>query len=306
MDRKLARLEKRFHRIASQLTRFDLQKLGSSDGEGLPIDDVVSDLQEHPGSSLFMGYYTHSGLMEVLKRYGITKLLKDKGFSDLHLRMQTADPFHHMLQLYGGTEPDPARLLIEIVLHEVALTPKGERTGEPSNMVLIEWLCLQNPLGEFQPAKPRLPGQQRPGLGISLEVAGLLVMMTERLGKDGLVNIPRYYHTGQGAHRRGFSFVDPETEGVMMALERDLRGHSLADASWVIDLGLVSREGSSEPFSWVGEEQVLAISDRTKGWFDSRDYRHRCLQAEQSVRFAVDWKAYEKMRLDPRVPNMTT
>ncbi len=128
-------------------------------------------------------------------------------------------------------------------------------------------------------------------------------MMTERLGKDGLVNIPRYYHTGEGARRRGFSFVDPKTEGVMRALERDFRGHSLADASWVVDRGLVSQEGSSEPFSWTGEEQVLATSDRTKGWFESKDYRHKCLQAEQSSRFVADWKTYERIRRDLSVPN---
>jgi hypothetical protein len=294
MPQKLSRLDKRFHRIARQLTRFDLQKLGPSEQKPVTIDEVVTDLEGHSGTSLFMGYYTHSGLIEVLDRYGITRLLKDKGFSDLHLHMQTDDPFRHVLQLYWGAERDPDRLLVEIVLHEGVVTPKVDHISGLYNVVFIEWLCIQNPLDDFRQSKPRLPGQQRPGLGIAAEIAELLVIMAERLEKDGLVNIPRYYHTAWGARRIGFLFIDPETEGVMSALERDFRDHSLVEATWAIELGLVHREGNSAPFLWSGEEQLLATSEGTKRYVGSKEYKSRCLQAKQSTRFAVDWKAYER------------
>ena len=105
MDRKLSRLEKRFRRIARQLTHFELQKLGPSEEKSLSLEDVVDDLEKHSGTSLFMGYYSHAGMVEVLNRYGITKLLNDRGFPDLHLHMETENPFRHMLRLYGGTGP---------------------------------------------------------------------------------------------------------------------------------------------------------------------------------------------------------
>lgn len=294
MAHKHSRLEKRFHRIARQLTRFDLQKLGPSDQKPVTLEEVIGDLEEHPGTSLFMGYYTRSGLVEVLDRYGITGLLKDKGFSELHLHMQTDDPYRHVLQLYWGTERDPERLLVELILHEGVVTPQVDHISGLYNVILIEWLCLQNPLEDFRPSKPRLPGQQKPGLGIAAEIAGLLEVMAERLEKDGLVNIPRYYHTAWGARRMGYLFMDPEAEGVMSALERDFRDHSLVEATWAIELGLVRREGNPAPFVWNGEEQLLATSERTKRYFDSREYANRCLQAGQSARFAVDWKSYER------------
>ncbi len=298
MAHNLSGLEKHFHRIARQLTRFDLQKLGPSEEKPVSTDDVVADLENHSGTSLFMGYYTRSGLMEVLERYGITRLLNDKGFSNLCLHVQTDTPFRHCLQVYWGTEPDPDRLLMEIVLHEGVVVPRGEHGGAPYDVAFVEWLCLENPMAEFQPTRPRLPGQQRPGLGIAMEVAELLVIMAERLKKDGLVNIPRYYHTAWGGRRVGFLFFEPETEGVVRALERDFGGHSLAEATWAMELGLVSREGSSGPFLWTGEEQMLATSDRTKRYFASKDYSDRCLHAERSTRFVVKWEAYERSRID--------
>lgn len=298
MAHNLSKLEKHFHRIARQLTRFDLQRLGPSEEKPVSVEEVVADLEKHSSSSLFMGYYSRSGLMEVMERYGITRLLKDKGFSDLYLHVQTGTPFRHVLQLYWGTEPDPDRLLMEIVLHEGVVAPRGGHIGDPYDVAFVEWLSLQNPVGEFQQTRPRLPGQQKPGLGIAMEVAALLMIMAERLRKDGLINIPRYYHTAWGGRRVGFLFFEPETEGVVRALERDFGGHSLAEASWAIELGLVNREGSSEPFLWTGEEQVLATSDRTKRYFSSKDYSDRCLQAERSTRFVVKWEAYERTRIN--------
>jgi len=288
---KYSEIEKRFHRIARQLTRFELQKLGSIEEETVSIDDVMADLEKHSGTSLFMGFYTHSGLMEVFEKYGITKILKDKGFHNLHLRIDTDNPYHHVLQLYWGAQPDPSKLLIEIVLHEAVVTPKIEMLSGLFNMVFIEWMCLQNPLDDFRKDKPRLPDQEKPGLGISMELVELLVLMAERLRKDGLINVPRCYHVAEVAQSIGFLFLDPETEGIMRALKRDLRGHSLAEVTWAVELGLVRRADSSEVFEWPGQEQVLAISEGTKRYFASREYRQRCLLFERSNRFSINVEA---------------
>ena len=298
MEQKLSRIEKRFHRIARQLTRFDLQKLGPSPDNLPTLGEIVEDLDRHSGSSLFMGYYTRSGLMEVFNRYGIAKLLRDKGFSNLHLRMNTSDPFRHVLQLYWGEEPDPDRLLLEMILHEGVVTPKADPVNALYDVVFIEWLCLQNPMENFRKERPRLPGQQMPGLGISMEILELLVIMAERLRKDGLVNVPRYYHTARVARRIGFLFIEPETEGMMCALERDFHNHSLSEASWAIELGLVNRQGFSEPFLWMGEEQVLPTAKRIEQYFTSNEYQSRCLEAEHSTKFVVNWEKYERMCFD--------
>jgi hypothetical protein len=298
MTRKGAELEKRFHRIARQLTHFDLQKLGPSDEPSLSLDTVVADLERHRGSSLFMGYYSHAGLVEVMERYGISRALKDKGFPDLHLKLDIQDPFRHMLQVYGGTEPGPDRLLIEMILHEAVVTPKVEPTDVQYDMLFIEWLCLQNPSAEFEAGKPRLPGQQKPGLGISLEIVELLRIMAERLKKDGLINIPRHYHNALVAMRRGFHFLNPGTEGMLHALARDLADYSLADASWAVEQEIVTPAGSSASLTWTGEEQVLPLSKRMKQRFASDNYEHAWRDAERSLAFEVKRGARAQHRAD--------
>ena len=139
-NRKFSRLERRFHSIAHKLATFDLQRLGSSDKASFSIHDVVANLHDHSGSSLFMGFYTAAGLMEVLERYGIAPVLRKKGFQDLHLRIDTDNPFRHVFQLYWGKEGDPERLLGEAVLHEAIVTPKAAISCASYDVVFIEWL----------------------------------------------------------------------------------------------------------------------------------------------------------------------
>ncbi len=293
MNRKHSRLEKRFHRIARHLTRFDLQKIGRSEEKAISDNDIMADLEKHSGSSLFMGFYTRSGLVEVFQRYGITKILKDKGFSDLHMHVETDNPFHHVAQLYSGDKRDPEKLLIEMVLHEAVVTSKLDLVKETYDVIFIEWLCLQNPMAEFETRRPRLPGQEKPGLDMSAEIVELLIIMTERLGKDGLINVPRHYHTAHKGHDVGFRFFDPSTEGIFQALKSACRGHSLAEATWAVELELVRQTDRSEPFLWPGEEQVFAISEKAKRHFASQEYAELSNNSKGSIRFEVDWETLQ-------------
>ena len=284
-----SRLEKRFHRIARQLSRFDLQRIGRSEEKAISKNDIIGDLEKHSGSSLFMGFYTRSGLIEVFQRYGITKILKDKGFSDLYMHIETDNPFHHVAQLYGRDKRDPESLLIEMVLHEAVVTSKLDQGKGTYDVIFIEWLCLQNPMGRFGTRRPRLPGQENPGLGISAEIVELLIIMTERLGKDGLINVPRYYHTAHKGHDMGFRFFDPSTEGIFQALKSACHGHSLAEATWAVELELVRQTDRSGPFLWSGEEQLLATSEKAKRHFTSPEYAQLSTNAKDSLRFEVNW-----------------
>ena len=294
MNHKNSRLEKRFHRIAHQLTRFDLQKIGRSEEKAISENDIIADLEKHSGSSLFMGFYTRSGLDEIFQRYGITKILKEKGFSDLHMHVATDNPFHHVAQLYSGDKCDPERLLIEIVLHEAVVTSKLDHVKGIHDIIFIEWLCLQNPMAEFETRRPRLPGQEKPGLGISAEIVELLIIMTERLGKDGLINVPRYYHTAHKGHDVGFRFFDPFAEGIFQALKTACHGHSLAEATWAVELELARQTAGSGPFLWPGEEQFSPTSEKAKRHFASQEYAQLSTKAKDSTRFEVDW---EKLRM---------
>ena len=293
MNHKHSRLEKRFHRIARQLTRFDLQKVGRSEEKAISENDIVADLEKHSGSSLFMGFYTRSGLIEAFQRYGITKILEDKGFSNLLLHVETDDPFHHVAQLYGGDKRDPERLLLEMVLHEAVVTSKLDHVKGIYDVIFVEWLCLQNPMAEFEKRGPRLPGQEKPGLGILAEIVELLIIMTERLGKDGLINVPRYYHTAHKGHDMGFQFFDPPTEGIFQALKGACSERPLAEATWAVELGLVRQTDGSGPYIWPGEEQVLAISEKAKRHFASREYAQLSTNAKASTKFEVDWETLQ-------------
>ena len=69
---------------------------------------------------------------------------------------------------------------------------------------------MQNPHAQFGPGRPRLPGQEHPGLGMLYDVVAMLAVACERLHLDGLVFVPSEYHIAAYAKNR-LAFFDPAT-----------------------------------------------------------------------------------------------
>ncbi|MEW6735805.1 MAG: hypothetical protein AB1489_31220, partial [Acidobacteriota bacterium] len=194
----------------------------------------------------------------------------------------------HLLRLHDGED---GLMLGEFVGRFVWLRIHqnyGEvAAGEVVKLLAIEWLLLQNPHAHFDAQRPRLPGQQYPGLGMAREVLILLKIMAEQLEREGLLVFPEYYHNAF-LYDLAFRFLSPTREGELHALERDLNPLTLAEASWAVENNLVIDEHSGEPYYWHAEEMILPLSKRLESYLNSPEYQTEMARVTAECRFCYD------------------
>jgi hypothetical protein len=160
-------------------------------------------------------------------------------------------------------------------------------------MLVIHWLVLSSPDGTFTVDRPRLPGQEKPGLGLLNPTFALLKALARELSVDGVLDVPDHFHTAL-FYSRAFRYLDPEVEGRFLAIARDLSGVPLALSSDAIREGcLVDRTtGASTP--WPTAEQVLAMRGRLSRFLRSAPYREARNRALADHRFVVNWDLYRE------------
>lgn len=288
---------KRLRSIARHLTHFDLQQ-PDEDSETLSEIELEDSLiTHHPHHSLFLNFYTRTGLIEALERYGTFSRLRERGF-DPQLYLKLIDNDRHMLRICDG-EAGP--VLIELVSRLATLKVKeahpGLKKGTFFDLLAIEWLLLQNPHAQFTKARPRLPGQHAPGLGIGREILTLLEIMSERLERLGLMAIPQHYHNGLLYDRR-FRFFSPSKEGELKALEQALSGLSLAQASWAVENRLVIDKKTNLPYQWQGEEMIWSKLPPLADYFVSDYYQNETAQVMAKREFIFDYEKLDQLMIE--------
>jgi len=294
--RKMEKVEKRFRRVYRKLSALDLQRI-SDENQAVIDEDLLRDPMGIKKSALFLNYYSPEGLVTALEEYGIYDLLKKKGFDDFVLSVKVDDVYRHCARVYWGGVEDPSHLLIELILREGTIrsardgkAQDGVAAGQHS-LLIIEWLCLQNPSVCFSPDRPPLPGQTHPGLGIGYEILGLLILMAKRTRKDGLLNRPQFYHNARVYHER-FKFFDPVREGRLLALMRDTGDDPLTDVSWAIHHGCLRDASAGEKVVWEGGEQTYPLSPKLQDYFASRRYRDIVWETAANTRYRIDWEKF--------------
>jgi hypothetical protein len=161
-------------------------------------------------------------------------------------------PIGQTVRIFG----DPGR-------NELLMELRVNRTSRPVpglDVLVVEWLLLQNPRAHFGPYRRPLPGQSHPGLGMLKDVLGWLVVVSEMLELDGIYYAPASYHVAAQS-RRLVRFLHPEHEARFRAYGRALVGLHLAEASQAVDAGRVVDEATGETMSWEGFPMVLPVSD---------------------------------------------
>jgi hypothetical protein len=160
--------------------------------------------------------------------------------------------------------------------------PGGELLGElrvdrslgtvPGLEILnIEWLLLQNPRESFTKRRPPLPGQQHPGLGLLRDVLGLLVVVCEKHGLEGIAFTAAHYHIAMLS--RGFvRFLRPQDEARTRAFTEALDGMPLAGAAAALWEGRVVDSATGEPVQWTAAPMVLPVADRLRQRVGGADY----------------------------------
>jgi hypothetical protein len=297
---------------ARNILRFELRRLfglpllsaGKGTGAPAPLEnELLFDLTgENPENRLFGRY----GTGEVRDRLGASGLLaglSERGYPDPVLRLSCADPADQRICLYAGEETRD-RLLLEARLQLAPFHPRrpiGPFTEETSfRMLVIHWLVLSSPDGTFTPDRPRLPGQEKPGLGLLNLTIALLKTFARELSVDGVLDVPDHFHTAL-FYSRAFHYLDPEAEGRLLAIARDLSYIPLAQASDAVREGCLVDRKTAALISWPTAEQVLALRGPLSRFLRSPTYREARNRALADHRFVVNWDLYrERLALRDR------
>lgn len=256
-------LSTQYSRIAREIQPGEL-----SDSSELTAEDLEEALgiRSHR-QKLLLGFYTAAGMEHALYRYGLLDQLERLGYRHFRAAFDRAGPGERV-RVYGEADRTE-HLLVEVILEK--------RRVLGVEVLYVHWLSLRNPRAQFNDKRPRLPGQEVPGLGLAREAGSMLARMAIRLGLGGVVFRPAHYHTAYPA-RHDFAFVDPERQGRFEALVRDLGHLPLAEVTSLLDEGRVRMNG--EPYAWEADEMAywLRESPADPGEVD---------RARLRVRFAV-------------------
>ncbi len=251
-------------------------ELAGAEGDdwGLTLADLGLGAAASRGRLL--GQMTAHGLELALERLGILDRLRALGFAHPTLELDLGHPGGETARLYGDV--DRRELLIELrVRLDRGTIPEME-------LLRVEWLLLQNPRARFSEARPGLPGQTHPGLGLAEDVAALLVLTCERLRLDGVLFVPSHYHlVGQAGEL--LRFLDSRDEARWRALRQALAGKPLAEATAAVAGGRVVDRRTGEPVRWGATPMVIPVSERLAARITGADYERRVEEAARGLEF---------------------
>jgi len=280
-----------------RMFRFPLLSAGEGRDPAPPLEsEVLFELAgENPENRLF-GRFDAAGIRERLAAAGLLAGMAGHGYPDPTLSLSCADPADQRICLFAG-EPSRDRLLFEARLQLALFHPRhpiGPFTGESSfRMLVIHWLVLSDPGASFSVDRPRLPGQERPGLGLLDEALSLLSSFSRELGVDGVLDMPDHFHTAL-FYSRAFRYLDPEAEGRFQAIARDVAGVPLALASDAIREGCLVDRSTAAPMEWPVAEQVMAVRGPLRRFLRSPGYREARDRALAALRVVVNWDLYRE------------
>jgi hypothetical protein len=262
----------RYADLAASIQPWDLQV---GDDEPLTDEDILRDLRRAPQQQRVLDYYSAQGIEYALERYGVLEKLRAMGFADFEVKLRGASTGGVTLFLTASKPPASDRLL----LAEATLTrihrpwPEGAGAQGDMELLLVDWLLLQDPTRPFTAEQPRLPGQAHPGLGVAYDVRELLVQAAGRLGLAGILSRPSHFHNAWGA-APDFHHLSPEEEGQFLALRALLADRSVAAASEQIAAGRL-RWCDGSIVRWPAGEQCLPTSPELASYFQSPSYLSR-------------------------------
>ncbi len=249
----------------------------------------------NPENRLF-GRFDGEWVRAHLEKSGILQGLARKGYRDPVLELACSDPDDQRIFLYAG-DKRRERMLLETRMQLCSFHPKnpiGPFTPDDAfQMLIIHWLVLSDPEAGFNFRRPRLPGQQRPGLGLLAESLRLLRGIGRDLLIDGILDIPDHFHTAQ-FYARTMRFFDPVAEGTFQAMMRDLSGIPLALVSEAVSEGAMVDARTGQPFHWQPTEQILPVHGPLRRYFRSDRYLAQSGQASHRTRVTIDWDLYRR------------
>jgi hypothetical protein len=251
-------------------------KEADEDDWGLSEEDITG-LVTHVDTR-FLGHFTRHALELELQQLGFLDHVRSRGFGNPAITLDAPAGLGQTLRIYG--DPSHTDLLLE-------LKAGRSRSMVPGYEVIeIEWLLLQNPRGGFSEARPQLPGQSHPGLGLMRHVAAWLVVVCERLSLDGIAFVPsQYYMAAVG--RRHLKFAEPASQARFEAMRNALAGVDLSDANRAVDGGLLEDARTGEIVRWEPATMVVAVSGKLDAQLTSPQYQEAVRRAHETCDFRL-------------------
>jgi len=223
-----------------------------------------------------LGHFDRDDLERRFVAAGLYTAIEAKGFSALELHVHSAGMALPHIQLHGDRDGSTA-LLLDACLAEARVQPdffreRGFAWTTPVELALVYWVREQDPSREFSSARPPLPLQEHPGLGVLPLAFQVMRDMAVELGKDGVACLPKFFHDAHiFYHSRLFLFLDGSEQGRFERLIADLDALPLGHASLALIDGHV-RDGTGAVVTWSPGYQVCPLSARLTGYFNSGEY----------------------------------
>ena len=270
-------LLKRAARLGRALRDQPLDDQAPNDDWGLSASDLPGLAATSPDTRV-LGHYTRHGVELLLERTGILGELRQRGFPNPSVNLSAPRGGTPTIQVF--TDEEYSRLLMELrVTRNSTVLPGRE-------VLYVDWLLLQDPTRGFTEARPRLPGQDHPGLGILGQVAGLLVAMTKALDLVGIVFVPaNYYMAVLGRHH--LRFLDPVDQGRFESLLGTLSGLSLAEGSRALAEGRVRDIRSGAAYQWDPKPMVVPQGRAMRALVETDAYLAALREARDTHRFEL-------------------
>ena len=271
--------------------RGDLFVVQDNNQSALSDSDIYNDLSSSRGTERFLGLFSKLGIQFALKKFGVFDVLKNSGLQQPEIVLDTKDSYRHKLQIIHRND-DKTLLSGELVAqrgifaHPVLPGIKPEKNQ--LDLILVEWLLLQQPEKSFSRYRPQLPGQEHPGLGIGQLVYETLYWAARRDGADGVLLIPNYLHTGL-FYGRQFLFTDPALEGLIYYIEKYLlRKYKLDQLTWACSEGQLIDKRSGEIFKWQPAPMLMPVSPILKDYFSSPEYSRLVQENRKEYRLFIN------------------
>jgi len=249
--------------------------------DGLPFTLTEEDLGALvPGaspSSRFLGYFSRHGVELLLERSGVLAHLRSRGFRALRVELDARDGLHTLRVV--ATDP-PEAVLVEV------RAERSRRAVPGMEVIALEWLLLQNPRAAFSPDRPRLPGQQHPGLGLLRDIMGWLVVVAETHALDGIFFTVSHYHIAMQS-RRLVKALDPADQARLEAFAEALSRLDLAESTAAVAAGEVVDATTGEPVSWRPIPTVLPVSERLRARVSGPEYEAAVARERKGFAFRL-------------------
>jgi hypothetical protein len=281
-------IDRHYLQISRRLREADLVKGPATALGWLGIGDPFADRSEE--SIRFLDYYSRQGICHGLEAYGIDGVLSRLGLGSYTVRLTSPDPFSHRMQvLFEGCE-DSAHRLIDLsvtIKRGSARRILGSEVDDIDlDMLQIEWLGMQNPLGSFSRRRPPLPGQQYPGLGIGFTMHNIILLMAKRTHRDGTLSTPERFHLASLYSRYGYRFVDLRKQQQLDVIARATANLPLCVIAWAAERGMLHLDGTQ--WRYTPGLMIAPVSKRLKRLIPRPSRLQRWLHRPQLQQVEVD------------------